>query len=108
MNELKIIQDWYSSHCNGDWEHQKCVRINTIDNPGWRIVVNLENTFLEGIKRKPIQIENTEEDWIHINIENSKIKVYCGAMNLIESIKMVALILKEDTEYQASISHVNS
>jgi len=35
MDLLEQVEDWYSSQCNGDWEHQYGISIDTLDNPGW-------------------------------------------------------------------------
>lgn len=47
---IKRLQDWYISNCDGDWEHSFGVKIDTLDNPGWSIQINLEGTPLEGVK----------------------------------------------------------
>ena len=47
-DELTELQEWYASQCNGDWEHDQRIRISTIDNPGWSLSINLEDTDLEG------------------------------------------------------------
>lgn len=48
-NEILIwIQDWYEAQCDGDWEHDYGVEINTLDNPGWMVKVDLTGTSLEG------------------------------------------------------------
>jgi hypothetical protein len=39
MNELRQIQDWYKSQCNGEWEHSCGLSIETLDNPGWRVQI---------------------------------------------------------------------
>jgi hypothetical protein len=44
---LKWLQAWYSSQCNGDWEHGNGIRIASIDNPGWHVAINLNETELE-------------------------------------------------------------
>ena len=31
------LQQWYEAQCNGDWEHQYGISIETLDNPGWRV-----------------------------------------------------------------------
>jgi hypothetical protein len=46
-NELAEFQSWYASHCDGDWEPRKGIEIETLDNPGWRLRINLEDTELE-------------------------------------------------------------
>jgi len=40
------LQNWYAKQCNGDWEHMQGVKIETSDNPGWFIKVDLEFTPL--------------------------------------------------------------
>jgi len=46
---LLWIQKWYKSQCNGDWEHEYGVKIETVDNSGWYVTINLMDTNLEGI-----------------------------------------------------------
>ena len=46
-NDFFWLQNWYYSQCNGDWEHGKSIYFSTLDNPGWSISINLENTELQ-------------------------------------------------------------
>jgi hypothetical protein len=45
---LARLQRWYAAQCNGDWEHGAGVKIETLDNPGWLIKIDLAGTNLEG------------------------------------------------------------
>jgi hypothetical protein len=45
---LHRIQDWYLSNCDGEWEHDYGVEIETLDNPGWTVRICLKGTPLEG------------------------------------------------------------
>jgi hypothetical protein len=45
---LAELARWYSSQCDGDWEHGNGIEIGTLDNPGWFLRVNLEGTNLNG------------------------------------------------------------
>ncbi len=38
---LAWLQDWYRSRCDGTWEHSYGVKIDTLDNPGWLVTVDL-------------------------------------------------------------------
>lgn len=84
-DELGRLMRWYSSQCDGDWEHTWRVRISTIDNPGWRIKINLDDTFLSHAVFAPIRIERTEIDWVHCDVRefsestNSARSGYSGA-----------------------------
>ena len=67
---LKWLQKWQASQCDGDWEHECGVRINTIDNPGWDINIDIEKVEL----KKEIKVrlfKNSEDDWFLYKIENS-------------------------------------
>ncbi len=44
---LYLLQRWYLGQCDGEWEHGYGVSIDTIDNPGWRLRVELADTALQ-------------------------------------------------------------
>jgi hypothetical protein len=41
---LERLQTWYSSHCDGEWEHDFGVQIGTLHNPGWTLRIDLTGT----------------------------------------------------------------
>lgn len=69
---LSQLQEWYTSHCDGDWEHSSGVSITTLDNPGWSLSINLEETELEDVpfaeRRENISDDsngdNLDLDWL--------------------------------------------
>jgi Immunity protein 53 len=48
---LEALEQWYLPQCEGDGEHMWGVKIDTLDNPGRTIAVDLQ-TDLEG--RRPV------------------------------------------------------
>lgn len=38
------IQSWFAERCNGEWEHEFGITIETLDNPGWRVRIDLAGT----------------------------------------------------------------
>jgi hypothetical protein len=64
MHTLARLQQWYESYCDGDWEHGFGIHITTLDNPGWRITINLEGTDLENQPFSAIEDLAPERDWI--------------------------------------------
>ena len=44
MDILCWLQNWYHSNCDGGWEHLYGVKIDTLDNPGWSVAIDLEDT----------------------------------------------------------------
>jgi hypothetical protein len=45
-DDLSWLQRWYSAHCDGEWEHGFGVTIETLDNPGWSVKIDVEGTEL--------------------------------------------------------------
>ena len=41
MNSLQWLQQWYYAHCDDTWEHQHGITIQSLDNPGWLVKVDL-------------------------------------------------------------------
>lgn len=86
MAGLERLERWYLTHCNGDWEHQSGVTIETLDNPGWRVTINLAGTEGESKTLETIRQERTPTDWVVYWIENRKFNAACGPANLSEII----------------------
>ncbi|MDC2889329.1 immunity 53 family protein [Psychrosphaera algicola] len=88
MNRLSDLMLWYSNNCNDDWEHSYGVKIDTIDNPGWSLQVDLNGTVLERAPFSDIEIERTEHDWIHCSKNNNQFIAVGGAKNLEEMLSI--------------------
>jgi hypothetical protein len=72
MEILEWLQDWYSNQCDGEWEHSYGIRIDTLDNPGWEVTIDLIKTKIEG-KEIPYQlIDKGENDWYGLSIKNNQ------------------------------------
>ena len=72
---LTRLQSWYLSQCDGDWEHSFGVKINTLDNPGWGLTIDLKETPLEGKEFKTVErgLEDDDSvDWHRVWVENCK------------------------------------
>lgn len=69
MSLIAWLEEWYKSQCDGDWEHLFGVKIYTLDNPGWRITIDLADTELENKKYGGYQVINNEDaDWISCSV----------------------------------------
>jgi len=88
MNEIERIQKWYRNQCDDDWEHSYGVKIDTLDNPGWSLIVDLAGTQMEQTLFSPIAYrvgENSEtkdEDWYVCKVEDSQFKGFGGPNHL--------------------------
>jgi hypothetical protein len=85
-SELDWLQRWYKSQCNGDWEHQRGIQIGTLDNPGWRLSIDVHKTVMENRPFQQVKAQRNEDDWIHCWIEGTKFHAAGGPLNLSEAI----------------------
>jgi hypothetical protein len=83
---LDRLQQWYFSHCDGDWEHGKGIHISTLDNPGWRVKIPLRDTELADRPFGRLEIDRSEDDWLHCWVADLMFEVACGPLNLTEAL----------------------
>lgn len=84
MDIIKWLENWFTKNCDGDWEHGYGIRINTLDNPGWSVSINLQGTELEDKNFKPVEIDRNDLDWIYCRVEDRTFRGAGGTMNLEE------------------------
>jgi len=81
-----MLQSWYAKHCDGDWEHSYGVKIDTLDNPGWMLVVDLTDTELEESVLPFSRVDRSSADWIQYEVSSRRYVSCGGAFNLEEMI----------------------
>lgn len=85
---LKWMQEWYYSQCNDEWEHGYGITIETIDNPGWSIRIDLKETALENKPFGNIDVDNDDPDeqhdidWYACSVSNGIFEGVCGPRHL--------------------------
>jgi hypothetical protein len=90
-NPLSNLAKWYESHCDGKWEHAHRIKIQTIDNPGFSVEINLIDTGLEKIDYVATEVEY-EGDWI--NTYKSKEMKWVAACSPNMLNEVISLFLK--------------
>ena len=89
MKEIQDLQAWYLAQCDGDWEHQFGVRIETLDNPGWRATIDLAGTDLEKKSFTEVTREYADEtNWVRCWREGNQFMIACGPLKLAESLRV--------------------
>jgi hypothetical protein len=83
---LTWLQGWYADQTDGDWEHAYGIKIDTLDNPGWAVVIDLAGTslFNEVFDRR--EVHRSEDDWFVVWRENDQWQLACGPLNLAEGL----------------------
>lgn len=88
MNILKWLQDWYALNCDGDWEHCYGIQINTLDNPGWMVDIDLIDTYLENKNFEKIKIYVDDNNWIDCSVSNDVFRGRCSVDKLEQILKI--------------------
>jgi hypothetical protein len=91
-DNLDWLQRWYRAHCNGDWEHQYRISVETVDNPGWHLTVDLAGTELQWREFTELRAKRTDQDWVHCRIveqpDAPTFDAHGGTLNLAEIIEI--------------------
>lgn len=90
MTNLQWLQEWLLENCNMDSsDHDYDISIETLDNPGWHIRIQVQDTKLENEKFEKIAIQREDENnWLHCKVEDKTFESACGPRNLDEVISI--------------------
>ncbi|NGX36937.1 MAG: hypothetical protein K1000chlam2_00083 [Chlamydiae bacterium] len=88
IDEFDWLQQWYQSQCDGDWEHEYGINIETIDNPGWHVTINLAGTEQENISFESMNVENGPNNWLFCSVRDNTFDGACDPMKLVEIIRV--------------------
>lgn len=83
-NCLEWLQSWFFNQSNGEWEHSFGIVIESLDNPGWSVQIDLEGTKIEGKKLPFFKEERSDLNWIVCRVVDKKFEGFGGSQNLIE------------------------
>lgn len=86
MNELKWLEKWHLENANNDG-YALGIKIETLDNPGWIVKIDLTDTKYAGIHIDRVAYDNSEDDWMDCNIEDNVFIGVGGCMKLGEIIR---------------------
>lgn len=87
MDVLAGIQEWFLDHCDGEWEHTARITIDSCDNPGWWVKIDIKGTDLENKEFKEFRTGDFSRNmpqppWIHCYVENGVFNGAGDAMQL--------------------------
>ena len=86
-DSLGRLEAWYHAQCDGEWEHEYGVTVETLDNPGWKLRIDLAGTELAGREFARREDHRSENDWLVCWVEGRQFQAACGPRNLRESLQ---------------------
>jgi len=89
IGALQRLQQWYKAQCNGDWEHSYGVKLDTLDNPGWRLEIDLIETSLQYKSFAEVKRDYKDEtEWLTCFLRDGKFMGACGPEELEEMLQI--------------------
>ncbi len=85
--DISWLMAWYAMQCDADWEHQYGIKIETMDNPGWSLKIDLNATEYESMIIDAFVKIHSEIDWVKYEIKDKVFIGYCGRFNLLQLIR---------------------
>lgn len=98
---LSDLQSWYAAQCDDDWEHSFGIEIITLDNPGWRLTVDLRGTLLENKIFSRIEHKGVDDKWIECSVKDNKFVGGAGSHQLGELISTFLTWAKSEPDWLA-------
>src|SRR5690348_835052 len=83
---LTWLQGWFAAHCDGDWEHDRGITIENLDNPGWSVRIELAGTELHNVPFQRYEHHRSEDDWLVLWVDATSWNARCGPLNLGEAL----------------------
>lgn len=77
MDILQWLQKWYEENCVDEWQHFYGIKIETLDNPGWYIKIDLSETRAENKRFQEIRRGlESGSNWLDCKVQD---KIFYGA-----------------------------
>jgi hypothetical protein len=93
---IKGVEEWFSAQCDGDWEHSYGFSIETTDNPGWYVEIDLTDTVWADRVMPFSRDERSDSDWIQLELRAGKFIGSGGVCNLGEVLRHFLLFVKKE------------
>ena len=85
MTNLQRLAAWCSQQQNAPWERSNGVRIERIDDPGWRVQIDLRGTVALGRTYREIRQLCPGDRWLHCRVKGDCFEA-CGGLFMLDEI----------------------
>jgi hypothetical protein len=87
-SSLDRLQAWFLSQCDAQWEQVNGIHIDSLDNPGWQVRIDLEGTRWAGREFAITQHDRAEHDWLRCWVTGTQWHAAAGPCNLDEAVEV--------------------
>ena len=86
---LVYLDEWFGKQCDRDWEHLNGIKLETTDNPGWWLEIDLDGT-----SHYDLAVKMRNEVW-EIEAMDRKLCAYADQAYLADMLIQVVAILAQ-------------
>lgn len=76
---VSSIDSWFHSKCDGNWEHQAGITIETTDNPGWWMT--FDNYSIESPILSELAADILREYGANVDMDGVSLRVFARSLN---------------------------
>ncbi|MBY5311967.1 rhodanese-related sulfurtransferase [Rhizobium leguminosarum] len=87
METVSRLCAWFERQCVDEWYEDRGVKIDTMDNPGWSMKVDLKGTALQDKDFQEIRVERSDRDWFVARRNDQVFEAFGGSISLNEMIE---------------------
>lgn len=84
MENVNWLTDWFAARCDGEWESDFGITIETVNNPGWMVRIDLDGTGLDPSSFRGVAEQRSPSDWVECKVEDGAFLGGGGVGNLDE------------------------
>lgn len=93
-DQIKVLNSWYHNHTDGDWEQHLGLTIESTDNPGW--MLKMDVLLGDEFKSKYLNIDYLNSNSIEGIYEKDKLFLFSvNLSDLIFSASKILLLIEE-------------
>ena len=101
---------WYQAQCDGEWEHDYGITIQSLDNPGWVVRIDLTGTDLQDATMNEVgtlqEINHWgmegKHNWLYCKVENACFVGAGGPSSLLAICEMFRKWVEKDSAKEAN------
>lgn len=79
---LTSLIEWFSSQCDGNWEHSYGIIIESLDNPGWMVSIDTRDLDTEIKNFDWVKLELENKGWMHYHVKGNRFECACDPNSL--------------------------
>lgn len=82
------LQNWYAAQCDGEWEDEFGITIETVDGAGWRVEIDVERTAVEGRDYESTRRQRSDSEWVNSWLDGGTWQASCGPQSVAEALAL--------------------